>query len=85
METLLEALTQYAEENLVVRYLREYAPQIQTAQLREERLTEKLAALAPETAEHVEQLKNELSDVYSCREQAFLLSGISIGLALGRL
>ena len=40
METLLEALTQYAEENLVVRYLREYAPQIQTAQLREERLTE---------------------------------------------
>lgn len=85
METLLEILTQYAEENLVLRYLREYTPRIQAARLREDRLTEQLTALAPEAAEYVEQLKNELSDAYSFREQAFLLSGISIGLELGRL
>ena len=85
METLLEVLTQYAEENLVPRFLREHAPQIQTARLRADRLAEVLKELNPETAEQVDRLKNELDKVYSCREQAFLLSGISIGLELGRL
>ena len=85
METLLEVLTQYAEENLVPRFLREHAPQIQTARLRADRLAEKLEALAPEAEEWVEKLENEWGSVNFCREQAFLLSGISIGLELGRL
>lgn len=85
METLLELLTQYAEENLIVRLLREYAPQIRTARFRADQVTETLKELSPETAEQVDRLKNELDKVYSCREQAFLLSGISIGLELGRL
>lgn len=85
METLLELLTQYAEENLLVRYLREYTPQIKTVRFRADQVTEVLKELNPETAEQVDRLKNELDKVYSCREQAFLLSGISIGLELGRL
>lgn len=85
METLLEILTQYAEENLAARFLREYTPQIQAARLRADRLVGELRDLAPEAEERLEQLENELCDVYSCREQAFLLSGISIGLELGRL
>lgn len=85
METLLELLTQYAEENLLVRYLREYAPQIKVARFQADQVTEVLKELNPETAERIDRLKNELDKVYSCREQAFLLSGISIGLELGRL
>lgn len=87
METLLDVLTQYAEENLVVRFLREYAPQIKAARLRADRLTEELKALHPDSETQVEQLELELElgGVHFCREQAFLLSGISIGLELGRL
>lgn len=85
METLLDVLTQYAEENLVVRFLREYAPQIKAARLRADRLTEELKALHPDSETQVEQLEMELGGVHFCREQAFLLSGISIGLELGRL
>lgn len=85
METLLELLTQYAEENLLVHYLREYTPQIQTARFRADQTAETLKALKPEMAEQVDRLKNELDNVHLCREQAFLLSGISIGLELGRL
>ena len=85
MENLLELLTQYAEENLVTRFLREYAPQIKAARFWADQTAETLKALKPEMAEQVDRLKNELDKVYSCREQAFLLSGISIGLELGRL
>lgn len=85
METLLEILTQYAEENLVSRLLRENTPQIQAANLRADQLAEKLAALAPETEESAEKLKLELDNVHFYREQAFLLAGVSIGLKLGRL
>lgn len=85
METLLEILTQYAEENLLVRYLREYTPQIKAMRFQADQVTEVLKELNPETAERIDRLKNELDKVYSCREQAFLLSGISIGLELGRL
>ena len=85
METLLEVLTQYAEENLVLRFLAEYAPQIQGAQARAERLDQQLKGLGPDASERVEALRTELDQVCSCREQALLLSGISIGLELGRL
>ena len=45
METLLELLTQYAEENLLVRYLREYTPQIKTVRFRADQVTEVLKEL----------------------------------------
>ena len=85
METLLETLTQYAEENLVPRYLRENTPQIEKARLRAEHLAEKLGALAPGAEEWVEELEVEWGNIQFCRERAVLLSGISTGLKLGRL
>ena len=85
METLLEALTQYAEENLVVRLLREYAPQIRTARFQADQALEALKGLNPEIAEQADRLKDKLDEASSCREQAFLLAGVSIGLKLGRL
>ena len=85
METLLDVLTQYAEENLVARLLREKTPQIRAAQLQAELTAEKLRGLGPDVAEQVEKLEIELDNVHFCREQAFLLSGISIGMELGRL
>lgn len=85
METLLELLTQYTEENLVVHFLGKYTPQVGAARARADLAAKALDNLAPEAKEYVEKLKLELDDVYSCREQAFLLSGISIGLELGRL
>lgn len=85
METLLEVLTQYVEENLVLRYLGKYTPQIGAARARAEMAAKALRALSPEAPDCVEALETELGQVNSCREQAFLLSGISIGLELGRL
>ena len=85
METIFEILTQYAEENLVSRLLRETAPQIRAAQLRADKAAEALRVLTPEAGDRAEQLKAALEQVHSFREQAILLSGISIGLTLGRL
>ena len=82
MESLVEILAQYAEENLVSRILQQHAPQIRAANSSAEQLAQQLKALSPEG---VDQLRNELDRVSSCREQAFLLSGISIGLKLGQL
>ena len=82
MESLVEILAQYAEENLVSRILQQHAPQIRAANSRAEQLAQQLKALSPGG---VDQLRNELDRVSSCREQAFLLSGISIGLKLGQL
>lgn len=85
MKTLLEILTQYAEENLVLRFLRERTPQMREARLRADSLADKLKALNPDTKQFVEKLEIELDNVHFCREQAFLLSGIAIGLELGQL
>ena len=85
MGTLLEILTQYAEENLVLRFLREKTPQVRAARIRADGLAEKLKALNPDTEKYVEELEIELDNVHFCREQAFLLSGIAIGLELGQL
>lgn len=84
METLLYDLVQYAEENLISRFLREYAPQYQEAEEQAARLTELLKAL-PETEDLTKKLNFELDTVSLCRNQAFLLAGVSIGLNLGRL
>lgn len=85
METLLDVLTQYAEENQISRFLREIAPQFQEAEEQVERLTEALKAMSPAAEERVKRLTFELDTVSLCRNQAFLLSGISIGLRLGQL
>lgn len=84
METLLYDLVQYAEENLVSRFLREYAPQYQEAEEQVEQLTEQLKAL-PGAEALTKKLTFHLDAASLCRNQAFLLSGISIGLSLGRL
>lgn len=85
MESLLDFLTQYVEEQHIIRLLGRYAPQIGSARARAELAANALRALGPEASAHVEQLELVLGKVYSCREQAHLLSGISIGLELGRL
>lgn len=85
METLLEILTQYAEEALIPRFLGAYSPQFPEAELHAAQLTEKLESLSPEAKVCVKQLTLDLATLSACREQAYLLSGISVGLALGRL
>ncbi len=85
METLLEVLAQYAEENLVSRLLRENIPKTQSARFRANQITKALSALNPEAEEQIETLEMELNNIHAYREQALLLSGISIGLTLGRL
>ena len=85
MGTLLEALTLYAEENLIFPLVQAYTPQIRGAHIRVDRLKEELRVLAPEAEERLEKLETELGSIHSCREQAFLLAGISIGQELGRL
>ena len=85
MEALLEALTLYAEENLIFPLVQAYAPQIRGARIRADRLEEELRVLAPEAEERLEKLETEWDNIHFCREQAFLLAGISIGLELGRL
>ena len=76
MEALLEALTLYAEENLIFPLVQAYTPQIRGARIRADRLEEEL---------RLEKLETELGSIHFCREQAFLLAGVSIGLELGRL
>ena len=62
-----------------------YTPQIRGARIRADRLKEELRILAPEAEERLEKLETELGSIHFCREQAFLLAGVSIGLELGRL
>ena len=85
MEAILEVLTQYVEENLVLRYLGKYTPQVGAARARADLAAKRLRALSPEAEDCVETLEMELGQVGFCREQAFLLAGVSIGLELGRL
>ena len=85
MEILLGVLMQYAEENLVSRLLLETGPQFSEAEVRVEELTAQLKAISPEAEGYVKRLTFEQDTVSICRERAFLLSGISIGLELGRL
>ena len=49
MEALLEALTLYAEENLIFPLVQAYTPQIRGARIRADRLKEELRVLAPGT------------------------------------
>ena len=85
MEALLEALTLYAEENLIFPLVQAYAPQIRGAHIRADRLEEELRVLVPEAEERLEKLETELGSIHFCREQAFPLAGVTIGLELGRL
>lgn len=85
MKTLLDVLTQYAEEKLIPRLLRENTQQMRAARLRADETVKRLLALGPEAKEEVEKLETELDRLHFFREQAFLLAGISIGLELGRL
>ena len=56
-----------------------------SARFRANQITKALSALNPEAEEQIETLEMELNNIHAYREQALLLSGISIGLKLGRL
>ena len=85
MTTLMDVLAQYAEENLVSRLLLETGPQFSEAEVLTEELTARLKAISPDAEDCVKRLTFQLDTVSICREQAFLLAGVSIGLELGRL
>ncbi len=85
MDTLIDALTQYADENLIPRLQQEIDPQIRAACRRAEELTSRLESLSPQARKWTGKLRNELSAIDYNNEQAALLAGISIGLELGRL
>ena len=85
METLLDALTLYAAENLIPRFQRETAAQTRTAWHKVDQLVEQLRALSPEADQYLEQLCSELLTIDFNHERATLRAGLSIGLELGRL
>ena len=85
MTELIDALTLYANENLIPRFQRETAAQTRIAWRNVDQLTEQLKELGPEAGERIEQLKEELLTIDGNHERAALLAGISIGLELGRL
>ena len=85
METLADALTQYAAENLIPRLQQKTAAQTRAACYEADRLTSQLKALGPEAQKWMEQLEKELLVIDTNYEQASLLAGISIGLKLGQL
>lgn len=85
MKNLLDILMQYAEENLVVRLQRETAGMTRLAQQKADALTGRLSALSTDAEKWLEELKVEWAELNDSHEKALLLSGISIGLELGRL
>ena len=85
MENLIDTLAIYAAENLIPRFQEETAAQTRAAWREVNQLAGQLKALGPETEKWVEALKLELLKIDTNHERATLLSGISIGLELGRL
>ena len=63
MEALLEALTLYAEENLIFPLVQAYTPQIRGARIRADRLKEELRILAPEAEERLETMAQILGEL----------------------
>ena len=85
MESLIDALTLYAAENLISRFQQETAVQTRSAWREVDRLTNQLETVSPEAKKWMEALKEELLKIDINQERAVLLAGISIGLELGRL
>ncbi len=85
METLVDALTQYANETLIPRFERETAGRTRAIWHKVDELTEQLEALGPDAERWMGELKKELLNIDVNHERATLLAGISIGLELGRL
>lgn len=85
METLLDALSLYAAENLIPRFQQETATQTRAAWHKVDQLVEQLKALSPEADRYLEQLHSELLAIDFNHERAVLQAGLSIGLELGRL
>ena len=85
MESLIDALTLYAAENLISRFQQETAVQTRADWREVDRLTNQLETVSPEAKKWMEALKEELLKIDINQERAVLLAGISIGLELGRL
>jgi len=85
METLIDALLRYANENLVRRLQQDTAAETRAACNRVDQLTSQLEALGPEAEKWMGELRGEQAMIDVNNERAVLLAGISIGLELGRL
>ena len=85
MESLIDALTLYAAENLIPRFQKETAVETKAAWRKVDQLTGQLRALGPKEEKWMDELKEELLTIDYNHERATLLAGISIGLELGRL
>jgi len=85
METLIDALARYANENLIFRLQQDTALETRAACYRVEQLTSQLESLGPEAEKWMGELRAELATIDVNNEQAILRAGISIGLELGRL
>lgn len=85
METLIDALMRYTDENLMLRLLQDTAPQTRAAWDKVERLAGRLEALGPEAEKWMGELRDELVTIDFNYERAVLRAGIFIGLELGRL
>ena len=85
MTQLENTLFLYAQENLIRRMLREENAALSRTEREAEGLMEQLKALGGEAERLAKELRFQNDTVSSLLEEAAFLSGLSIGLELGRL
>ena len=84
MTELQKVLYQYAQERLVMGFLYQNRGEWQMAELEVKQAQEQLEALGPEAAVRMRQLIDRQLDSFIFEQEAICLSGLSIGLELGR-
>ena len=84
MTELQKVLYQYAQERLVMGFLYQNRGEWQMAELAVKQAQEQLEALGPEAAARMRQLTDRQLDGFIFEQEAIFLSGLSIGLELGR-
>ena len=85
MTQLENTLFLYAQENLIRRMLREENAALSRTEREAEGLMEQLKALGGEAERLAKERRFQNDTVSSLLEEAAFLSGLSIGLELGRL
>ena len=84
MTELQKVLYQYAQERLVMGFLYQNRGEWQMAEFAVKQAQKQLEALAPEAAARMRQLIDRQLDSFIFEQEAIFLSGLSIGLELGR-
>ncbi len=84
MTELQKVLYQYAQEQLVMGFLYQNRGEWQMAELAVKQAQKQLEALGPEAAARMRQLIDRQLDSFIFEQEAIFLSGLSIGLELGR-